>query len=292
MSLSAFWLLMSLTLPWLLFLGMVTASATPGVSPIATKPLSWFILAPQVRKEYDQDELKRLGESMKSLGQLQPVGAKADGTVLWGHRRLLAARWVGLATLQVIITDRQMSDSEIRLIQLTENMHRADLSGYEKWLAGSELLSMNPAWQMKDLAHHLSIDPSMATRILSPSRCSPAWQQALKEGKVGISDCYAASKLELEAQADLLALKLSGASRDAIEQAVRKKRAGTSSVKVSKVKCLLPSGVQVVVSGNGVSLDESIEALNEAIKEMKRARELGYTAKTFAAAMKDKARKG
>jgi len=87
-------------------------------------------------------------------------------------------------------------------------------------------------------------------------------------------------------------LKLSGASRDAIEQAGRKKRAGAPSVKASKVKCFLPSGVQVVVSGNGVSLDESIEALNEAIKEMKRARELGYTAKTFAAAMKDKARKG
>jgi hypothetical protein len=49
--------------------------------------------------------------------------------------------------------------------------------------------------------------------------------------------------------------------------------------------------VSVVVAGEGVSLDESIEALTEANKEMKRARDLGYTAKTFAAAMKDKSNK-
>ena len=57
------------------------------------------------------------------------------------------------------------------------------------------------------------------------------------------------------------------------------------------MKCLLASGVSVVVSGEGVSLEESIDALGEAIKEMKRARELGYTAKTFAAAMCDRSKK-
>lgn len=268
----------------------LSAPVAHSASQIATKPLSWFILAPQVRKDYDQDELKRLGESMKSLGQLQPVGAKADGTVLWGHRRLLAARLVGISALQVIITDRQMSDSEIRLIQLTENMHRADLSGYEKWLACSELLSMNPAWQMKDLAQHLSIDPSMATRILSPSRCSPAWQQALKEGKVGISDCYAASKLEPEAQADLLALKLSGASRDAIEQAGRKTRKGTTpAVRLSRVKIAMPQGAMVVVSGNELSMSDVVELLVETLKEARKAAEQ-YDVKTFQSMMKDKSK--
>jgi hypothetical protein len=146
---------------------------------------------------------------------------------------------------------------------------------------------------MKDLADALHLDPSMLTRLVSPSKCIPAWQEALKAEKVGISDCYAASKHPPDEQAGLLSLKLAGASRDAIEQAGRKKRAsGTPSVKVARVKCTLSSGINVVVSGEGVSLDESIEALTEAIKEMKRARDLGYTAKTFAAAMKDKSRKG
>jgi len=71
----------------------------------------------------------------------------------------------------------------------------------------------------------------------------------------------------------------------------RKRNGEQATVRVQRVKCALPSGITVVVSGEGVSLDESIEALTETIKEMKRARDLGYTAKTFAAAMKDKSKK-
>jgi ParB family chromosome partitioning protein len=292
MSQSELWLVMGLMLPWIISVGMVAASVAPSVSQIATKPLSWFILAPQVRKDYDQDELKRLGDSMKSLGQLQPVGATAAGSVLWGHRRILAAKLVGLTTLQVIITDRQMSDSEIRLIQLTENMHRADLSGYEKWLACSELMSMNPTWQMKDLADSIHLDPSMVTRILSPSRCSPEWQAALKDGKVGISDCYAASKLADSEQARLLALKLSGASRDQIEQAGRKSRnKGVPTVKMSRVKIAMPQKATVVISGNELSMSEVVELLSETLKEARKAAEQ-YDVKTFQAMMRDKAKAG
>jgi ParB family chromosome partitioning protein len=293
MSISAFWLLVSLCLPWIVFLGVVATSVSPSGPQIATKPLAWFILAPQVRKNYDDDDLRRLGESMKSFGQLQPVGAKPDGTVLWGHRRLLAARLVSLAALQVIITDRPLSDSEIRLIQLTENLHRADLSGYEKWMACSELMGMNPEWQMKDLAEHLHLDPSMVTRLLSPSKCITSWQEALAAGKVGISDCYAASKLGEAEQADLLTLKLSGASRDAIEQAGRKKRTnGTPAVKLARIKAVLPSsGVVIVASGEGLTLDDLIESLGEAQREAKKAREQGLDARTFQAVLRDKAKK-
>jgi ParB family transcriptional regulator, chromosome partitioning protein len=261
---------------------------------LTTKPLAFFKTDPkQPRKQFTEADLRSLGASLKTLGQLQPVGAQPNGTLLWGERRYRAAQLVGLPELSVIITDRKLSDSEIRLIQLTENMHRADLTGHEKWIGCSELMSMNPQWQMKDLAAHLQLDPSMVTRLLSPSKCVPAWQEALKAGKVGISDCYAASKLEEKEQAELLGLKLSGASRDTIEQAGRKSRSGqATAVKVARVRCQLPSGVQIVVSGEGVSLEDAIEALGEAIKEMKRARDLGYTAKTFAAAMKDKSKKG
>lgn len=128
---------------------------------------------------------------------------------------------------------------------------------------------------------------------LSPSRCTTAWQEALKDGKVGISDCYAASKLGTPQEQDaLLSLKLSGASRDQIEQQGRKARTSkTPAVKVARVKCELPGNICVVVSGEAVSLDDSIEALGEAIKAMRRARDEGYTAKTFAAAMRDRSKK-
>src|SRR5579859_2306413 len=91
----------------------------------------------QPRKQFDPDDLRALGESMQAHGQLQPIGIRADGTILWGERRWRAAQLVGIKELSVIITDRAMSDSEIRQIQLAENVHRSDLTAYEKYVAFS-----------------------------------------------------------------------------------------------------------------------------------------------------------
>ncbi len=196
-----------------------------------------------------------------------------------------------MTELLVIIAEKPLSDSQVRVIQLTENMHRADLSGYEKWLACTEMMGMNTDWQLKDLAEHLHLDPSMVTRLLSPSKTSADWQQALKDGKVGVSDCYAASRLSDESeQAGLLALKLSGATRDQLETKVRKQRNGTPAVRVNRITCPLASGSVVQVSGEAISLDDFIEAIVDLLKEAKRASEQGLDAKTFERVCKDRAK--
>lgn len=247
---------------------------------------------PQVRKEFDPKKQEELNASVKAHGILMPLLVMVSGVLLAGHRRLIAALAAGLETVPVIVTDRLLTDTEIRLIQLAENMQRADLSGYEKWQGCAELIRLNPQWQLKDLAAQLHLDPSMVTRLLSPSKCIEAVQSALRDGRIGISDCYAISKLPIEEQAAVLAQKLSGASRDAIEQAGRKQRVTPTTVKVTRIKAVLSSGVSIVASGKGLSLDDLIESLGEAQKEAKKAREQGLDAKTFSAVMRDKARKG
>jgi ParB family chromosome partitioning protein len=262
------------------------------VPTLNTKPLLWFKTNPQVRKTFDEAELRLLGESLRHK-QLQPVLAKPDGTIIAGERRFRAAKLVGLKELMVIVTDEPLTEAEVRAIQLTENVHRADLTGHEKWQACKELLELNQGWQGKDLAEHLHLDPSSVTRLLSPSKCSPAWQDSLRDGKVGISDCYAASKLQESEQGGLLALKLSGGSRDALEQAGRKKRAGSApAVRASKIKIMLTSGVTVTVAGDDLSLDDAIEAVNEVHKEMRKGRDQGLDAKTLQAVCRDKAKAG
>jgi len=259
---------------------------------LTLKPLSFFKINPQVRKRFDEADLRHLGESLRSK-QLQPVLAQPDGTLIAGERRYRAAKLVGLATLEVKIADEQLSESQVKVWQLTENMLRSDLSGFEKWTGCYELMCTNPTWTMKDLADALHLDPSMVTRLLSPSKCIPAWQEALGAGTVGISDCYAASKLPETEQAGLLALKLSGASRDTIEQASRKSRNGSApAVKVSRLRCALPSGVAVQFTGEGISLEDAIEAMGELTKELKRAIEQGLDSKTVVRVLADKAKKG
>jgi ParB/RepB/Spo0J family partition protein len=247
--------------------------------------------AEQARKHYDEAELRLLGESLKER-QLQPILIRPDGTIIAGHRRHRAALLVGLQTLQVIIVEGELSTAQVRGMQLTENVHRADLTPYEKWQACRELLELNQ-WQGKELAEHLHLDPSTVTRLLSPSRCIPEAQEALREGKLGISDIYAISKLPPDDQPALLALKLGGATRDMLEQQGRKKRASTApTVRASKIKVPLVSGQVVTVAGEEISLEEAIEAATEAVKQMKQAVAKGLNAKTAMNVWKDIAAAG
>jgi hypothetical protein len=113
----------------------------------------------------------------------------------------------------------------------------------------------------------------------------------LKAGKVGISDCYAASKLPAKEQAELLRMKLDGASRDALERQSRKKRSKVDAVKLAKVKIALPGKVSVVLSGDTLGMNEVVNVLSDALKEARKAVDV-YDVKTWQAMLRDKANKG
>lgn len=259
---------------------------------ITRKPLAWFKVKPQTRLSLGSEvDLKNLGRSLRER-QLSPVGALPDGTLLYGHRRLKAAELEGLPDLEVKIYEAGLSQGELIAIQITENFQRADLSAFEKWRECEQLRMLHPEWQAKDLAEHLKLEASTVTKLLSPSKCIAAWREALQAGRVGISDCYAASRVPEEQQRELLAMKLGGASRDGIERAVRKtKPKGTSQSDVmNRVTIQLPSGRQVVVRGRGMSLTAVVEALGECVDAAKKAIRDRLDAKTWQNVMRDKAR--
>ena len=182
---------------------------------------------------------------------------------------------------------------QLRIFQLSENLHREDLRDSEKWQACTELLFLNQRWTNKDLAAHLKLSESTVTKYLSPSKCIPEAQKALEQGQIGITAAYEISRAPAEQQGELLRLKLSGTSRDGLAEHVRKqKRDSSPQVRVKRIACPLPSGVGIVVSGEELSLDDLIEALGEAQKEAKKARDQGLDAKTFSAVMRDKAKAG
>jgi ParB-like chromosome segregation protein Spo0J len=69
------------------------------------RPIDWFKDSPNIRQVMDEASLRELGESMLTYGQLQDVVALADGKVIFGHRRLAAAKLCGIATLTVRIVE-------------------------------------------------------------------------------------------------------------------------------------------------------------------------------------------
>ncbi len=250
------------------------------------KPPDWFILPEQVRlatsEAFSEAELRPLGESLK-VRQLAPVGAQLDGTLLWGFRRVRAALLVKIKQLATIITDEKLTESEIKMIQLTENMARMNLSGFEQFKACEELMRLNPSWTAKDLAAHLHKDNSLITRIMAPSKCIPDVQEALKQGRISLAHCYAISQYPIGAeQHQGLEMAIAGCPREQIDSARRARNgANGEKIRVSRIKIELKSGVTVIFAGKDISLDDAILAAPEAAALMKKGQANGYTAKTI-----------
>ena len=247
-------------------------------------------LKPPAEEPRDTGTLPHLAESLKKMGQLCAIIVTVTGIIIAGRRRYAAAQLAGLEFLNVIIVEEGLSDSDAKMIELTENRHRSQLTGYEKWIGDAEWLCMNPGAELKDLAVAMSVDPSTITREMSPSKCVGEVQDALKNGLIGLSDTYAISKHESpDAQRSMLAFKLSGASRDTLEAVGRKRRNGRKPTKVSRIQLALPR-VNVVVSGERLSLDSVAQALTDALKEVRRGVDQQFDLRTLSSVMKDKAK--
>ena len=96
----------------------------------------------QPRKNFDEDSLLELSESIKQHGILQPllVQDKKDYfEIIAGERRWRAAKMAGLKEIPVII--KKLSDREAVEISLIENIQREDLNPIEEALAFKRLLT-------------------------------------------------------------------------------------------------------------------------------------------------------
>jgi len=249
------------------------------------------------REDPREEELLSLGQSLIQ-GQIHPIILFEDAeeyVIFDGWRRWLAALKVGLVTLKAIIIERPSSESERMIAQAASSIHRADLSGWEKYQLCYGLVQLNTNWLGKDVAKALNVNPSMVSRLLSPSKCIKPIRDALQVGLIGISDCYEFSQVPEYEQEELLRLKMSGKSRDEVASIRRNKSAepqSTSTVRTARMKCALPSGACITISGQDLSLSDAAEALGEAQKAIRKAIADGLDAKTWQAVMRDKAKAG
>ena len=87
----------------------------------------------QPRKNFDEDKLEELAESIEQHGLIQPIVLRAAGQgyeIVAGERRWRAARMIGLKELPCII--KELTDEENMLLAIIENMQREDLNPIEE----------------------------------------------------------------------------------------------------------------------------------------------------------------
>lgn len=88
----------------------------------------------QPRKNFDEEKLKELAESIKNYGIIEPLVVRKVGPVHYeiiaGERRLRASKIAGIQEVPVIVKD--YSDDERKIVTLLENVQREDLNSVEK----------------------------------------------------------------------------------------------------------------------------------------------------------------
>ena len=95
----------------------------------------------QPRKNFDEDALTELAESIRQFGVLQPLLVQKKGKfyeIIAGERRWRAAKIAGLKKVPVIIKD--FTDLETVEISLIENIQRENLNSIEEAYAYKRLI--------------------------------------------------------------------------------------------------------------------------------------------------------
>ena len=145
----------------------------------------------QPRKNFDQEALEELAESIKEYGLIQPiVVTKKDGYygIVAGERRWRASKIAGLTEIPAIIReDNARINSEISLI---ENMQREDLNPYEKAL-GVRTLIDNYGLSQEEVAKKLGKGRSTIANIVRILNLEPRVLEMAKEGKLSEGHCKA-----------------------------------------------------------------------------------------------------
>jgi len=87
----------------------------------------------QPRKNFDDEKLKELAQSIKTYGIVQPIIVKQNEgryIIIAGERRYRASRIAGLKTVPVVI--KNYSKLEFMEVSLVENLQREDLNPIEE----------------------------------------------------------------------------------------------------------------------------------------------------------------
>lgn len=167
----------------------------------------------QPRKDFDEEALSELAESISQHGLIQPIVVKptTNGrySIIAGERRWRACRIAGLYEVPVVIKDAE--PQELMELALIENLQREDLNAVEEALGYRSLIDSFGLTQ-EEVASRMGKSRTAVTNALRLLNLSDEELQALRIG--AISAGHARALLSVE-DADLRKKMLEAATNGA-----------------------------------------------------------------------------
>ncbi|SHF03722.1 chromosome segregation DNA-binding protein [Thermoanaerobacter uzonensis DSM 18761] len=140
----------------------------------------------QPRKQFDEDSLKELAESIKQNGVIQPIIVrKVDSgyQIVAGERRWRAARIAGLSEIPAIVRD--FDDLQVMEIALIENLQREDLNPIEEAKAYKALIEQFNLTQ-EEISKKIGKSRSVIANSIRLLNLDDRVQEMLVEGDITI----------------------------------------------------------------------------------------------------------
>lgn len=180
----------------------------------------------QPRESFAKEDIQRLADSMKVVGLLQPIAVRKKGgtfQIISGERRWRAAQFAGMEEIPSIIKD--VSDAELMMQSLIENVQRKDLEPMEKARGLAEvyrLVGFEPTkvaavlntklhwipkrWRLSDLsdeekrvkevADTVGLSYDYQYRLLTLLRFTPDEQKRVSELELGYEEAASIATIE------------------------------------------------------------------------------------------------
>lgn len=189
----------------------------------------------QPRKDFNEEALRELADSIATHGVLQPLLVRplAGGgyQLVAGERRWRASRMAGLSEVPVVI--REMTDSEMTQIALIENLQREDLNSVEEALGYKSLMDAYNLTQ-DEVAKAVGKSRPAVANVMRLLNLPEEIQDMLKEGE--ISAGHARALLGIADKENMIEIAKSIASQDLTVRDVERLAKKQSSDKKPKAE--------------------------------------------------------
>ena len=163
-------------------------AAAPDSQRVQRVPVASVHSSPlQPRRDFSQESLRELADSIKEQGIVQPLIVRQRGggdfELIAGERRWRAAQMIGLADVPVIV--RQADDREVLELALIENLQRENLNAIEEAQGYSQLIGQFHLTQ-EQAAVKVGKSRAVVANALRLLNLAPELQAYVRDGRLSV----------------------------------------------------------------------------------------------------------
>ena len=178
----------------------------------------------QPRRNFDEDALQELADSIREHGVLEPLIVRPVGgsyEIVVGERRWRACQMAGVTTVPVLIRD--LSDRDAMELALVENLQREDLNPIEEAEAYRRLLDEFGLTQ-EEVARRVGKERSTVANRLRLLGLRGRSREALEKGEISAGHAKVLLSITSDAHRDAVVRRIvdEGLSVRQTEQLVRR----------------------------------------------------------------------